>query len=145
MRKNLLNLHNKAIDEQALIDRIFMDDDAGEEGFALEEPPTNLQAALYAIPQSSKQPSPFNRIPISGWLSAAALTASVVIAILLSPHTAPVDHEAQQAQKDFEIALHYLNKANKKAASSVTSTINTELERSTVNPIVKTLTNLSSS
>ncbi|ABD83151.1 hypothetical protein [Saccharophagus degradans] len=145
MSTNTTSQPNKAIDEQALIDRIFMDESAGEEGFDLVDPPASLQAKLYAIPQASKQPAPLSRATISRWFGAAALVASVVIALLLSPQPAPVNQEALQAQKDFELALHYLNKANKKAASSVTSTINTELERSTVNPIVKTLTNLSSS
>lgn len=145
MSTNTPSQPNEAIDEQALIDRIFMDESAGEEGFDLVDPPASLQAKLYAIPQASKQPAPLSRVTISRWFGAAALAASVVIALLLSPQPAPVNQEALQAQKDFELALHYLNKANQKAASSVTSTINTELERSTVNPIVKTLTNLSSS
>lgn len=132
---------SSALDEQALIDRLFLDDsqDANGEGFPLVEPPAHLQSALYAIPSARKR-----QVHTGRWLGAAALAASVVIAILISPQPASINQDALQAQKDFELALHYLNKANKKAASSVTSTLNTELERSTVNPIVKTLTNLSS-
>ena len=131
----LNKLFAKSIDEQ----------DESAVGFPLIDVPENLTENLYAITaptasrsQSVKAPTPNLRTKMT-WPKLASVAAGLLMAVVLVQvyQQQQTLKQLKQAQTDLATALHYLGEANKITKAHMFNSLNTNMQKAAVAPVVE--------
>ena len=110
-----------------------------ESNFLLVDTPENLSEELYAITEADIKTQKTEHALSGLWPKFAAIAASLVMAVVLlqSYNQQQTIKQLEQAQHDLAIALHYLSEANKITQAQMINTLNSNMQKATIVPVLE--------
>jgi len=123
-----------------LFDQSNNDNIKAEHDFPLVEVSANLTAELYAITEADLSREPENKLSsFRAWPKWAGMAASLLIAVVMLQiyDQRQTIKQLEQAQHDLATALHYLREANQITQIQLLNTLNSNIQKATIVPIVE--------
>lgn len=123
-----------------LFDQSNHDHVEGEHDFPLVDVSANLTADLYAITEADLNCEPINKLSaFRAWPKWAGMAAGLFIAIILLQiyDQRQTIKQLEQAQQDLATALHYLGEANQITQIQMLNTLNSNMQKATIVPLVE--------
>ena len=122
-----------------LFDQSSHDDVEAEHDFPLMNVSANLTAELYAITEADLSREPENKLSsFRAWPKWVGMAASFLIAVVLLQiyDQRQTIKQLEQAQHDLATALHYLREANQITRSQMLNTLNSNMQKATIVPLI---------
>jgi len=123
-----------------LFDQSNHDRVEAEHDFPLVDVSANLAAELYAIPEADLNREPANKLfAFRAWPKWAGMAAGLLIAVVLLQiyDQRQTIKQLEQAQHDLATALHYLREANQITRVQMLNTLNSNMQKASIVPIVE--------